>query len=217
MANEMTTTAADSVRCPVCLEDFQPDTINGHLDACLLKGDTDCSSPTTTDGNGPPGKKFCAKASPRNPIFKSTAVSSCNTSGTPSFALLSKTNKSNSSPHSERKTLFPSKQTGVTVANRGIKRGLLNELDPGPTGGEHLKSQPSVSNTETMKTQDLSPQTLLTMNKPLAEVLRPNTLEEYFGQSKVVGQQTLLRSLLDSQEVPSLILWGPPGCGKVQM
>ncbi|KAK2822477.1 hypothetical protein Q5P01_022542 [Channa striata] len=55
------------------------------------------------------------------------------------------------------------------------------------------------------------------MNKPLAEILRPNSLEEYFGQSKVVGQQTLIRSLLDSQEIPSLILWGPPGCGKTTL
>ncbi len=62
---------------------------------------------------------------------------------------------------------------------------------------------------------DLSPRKLLTTHKPLAEILRPNTLEEYFGQNKVVGQQTLLRSLLDTQEIPSLILWGPPGCGKV--
>lgn len=55
------------------------------------------------------------------------------------------------------------------------------------------------------------------MDKPLADTLRPNTLEEYFGQSKVVGQETLLRSLLDSQEIPSLILWGPPGCGKTTL
>lgn len=55
----------------------------------------------------------------------------------------------------------------------------------------------------------------LNHDKPLAEVLRPSTLEEYFGQNKLIGEQTLLRSLLQSQEIPSLILWGPPGCGKV--
>lgn len=59
--------------------------------------------------------------------------------------------------------------------------------------------------------------TLLTSSKPLAEALRPSSLEEYFGQNKVVGQETLFRSLLDSQEIPSLILWGPPGCGKTTL
>jgi len=61
-----------------------------------------------------------------------------------------------------------------------------------------------------------SPRALrLNNDKPLAEVLRPSTLEEYFGQNKLLGEQTLLRPLLLSQDIPSLILWGPPGCGKV--
>lgn len=51
--------------------------------------------------------------------------------------------------------------------------------------------------------------------KPLAERLRPDTLGDYVGQEPVLGAQTLLRSLLESHEIPSLILWGPPGCGKV--
>ncbi|XP_051553574.1 ATPase WRNIP1 [Myxocyprinus asiaticus] len=53
--------------------------------------------------------------------------------------------------------------------------------------------------------------------KPLAEVMRPSTLDEYFGQNKLIGEQTLLRSLLQSQDIPSLILWGPPGCGKTTL
>lgn len=53
------------------------------------------------------------------------------------------------------------------------------------------------------------------VGKPLADKMRPATLQEYIGQNKVVGQETLLRSLLESNEIPSLILWGPPGCGKV--
>lgn len=61
-----------------------------------------------------------------------------------------------------------------------------------------------------------SPRALrLNNDKPLAEVLRPSTLDEYFGQNKLLGEQTLLRPLLLSQDIPSLILWGPPGCGKV--
>ena len=50
---------------------------------------------------------------------------------------------------------------------------------------------------------------------PLAERMRPCGLQDYVGQSKVVGTNCLLRSLLEANEVPSMILWGPPGCGKV--
>ncbi|XP_042662764.1 ATPase WRNIP1 [Tyto alba] len=53
--------------------------------------------------------------------------------------------------------------------------------------------------------------------KPLAERLRPDTLGDYVGQEQVLGAQTLLRSLLESHEIPSLILWGPPGCGKTTL
>ncbi|XP_074729399.1 ATPase WRNIP1 [Strix uralensis] len=53
--------------------------------------------------------------------------------------------------------------------------------------------------------------------KPLAERLRPDTLADYVGQERVLGAQTLLRSLLESHEIPSLILWGPPGCGKTTL
>ncbi|NXD30742.1 WRIP1 ATPase, partial [Spelaeornis formosus] len=53
--------------------------------------------------------------------------------------------------------------------------------------------------------------------KPLADRLRPDTLRDYVGQERVLGEQTLLRSLLEAQEIPSLILWGPPGCGKTTL
>ncbi|XP_040840037.1 ATPase WRNIP1 isoform X2 [Ochotona curzoniae] len=53
--------------------------------------------------------------------------------------------------------------------------------------------------------------------KPLADKMRPDTLQDYFGQCRAVGQETLLRSLLEANEIPSLILWGPPGCGKTTL
>ncbi|XP_053458105.1 ATPase WRNIP1 isoform X2 [Nycticebus coucang] len=53
--------------------------------------------------------------------------------------------------------------------------------------------------------------------KPLADKMRPDALQDYIGQSRVVGQETLFRSLLETNEIPSLILWGPPGCGKTTL
>ena len=53
-----------------------------------------------------------------------------------------------------------------------------------------------------------------TDTQPLAERLRPRTLDEMLGQQKILGAQAPWRRLVDSGQVPSLILWGPPGCGK---
>jgi putative ATPase len=50
--------------------------------------------------------------------------------------------------------------------------------------------------------------------EPLAERMRPRTLEEFVGQSRILGPGKALRLVLESGHLPSLIFWGPPGCGK---
>jgi putative ATPase len=52
---------------------------------------------------------------------------------------------------------------------------------------------------------------------PLADRMRPRTLEAILGQDHLLGEGTALRSLLRAGELPSLILWGPPGCGKTTL
>lgn len=52
---------------------------------------------------------------------------------------------------------------------------------------------------------------------PLAERLRPNNLEEYVGQEHLVGKDSVLRSAITSGQIPSMILWGPPGTGKTTL
>ncbi len=55
------------------------------------------------------------------------------------------------------------------------------------------------------------------MTEPLAERMRPRTLDEYAGQKHLVGQGAALRQMMDAGHVPSLILWGPPGVGKTTL
>lgn len=55
------------------------------------------------------------------------------------------------------------------------------------------------------------------MHTPLAELLRPNTLDNYFGQSHLVGKNAILRKSIESGNIPSMILWGPPGVGKTTL
>ena len=53
--------------------------------------------------------------------------------------------------------------------------------------------------------------------KPLAEVLRPTSLDSYIGQQHLVGEGAVLRKLIDSGRIPSMIFWGPPGIGKTTL
>ena len=52
---------------------------------------------------------------------------------------------------------------------------------------------------------------------PLAEQLRPTSLDTYIGQKHLVGKNSILRTLIESGKVPSMILWGPPGIGKTTL
>ncbi|XP_037537581.1 ATPase WRNIP1 [Nematolebias whitei] len=210
MATKPRPLVRESLQCPVCFKDFTPETINAHLDVCLLESSTN-NSPSAADESGsPPEKKPRISAEHVNKSAPSTSSSM--------FPLFQTNGKL--SVQTESAGVFTSKQSPIRADRKGIKQ---TEVESGPAGDMEAllnrKPASSVPSSETSKktSNDLTPQTLLTFNKPLAEILRPNTLEEYFGQSKVVGQQTLIRSLLDSQEVPSLILWGPPGCGKTTL
>ena len=53
--------------------------------------------------------------------------------------------------------------------------------------------------------------------KPLAERLRPTSLDEYIGQKHLVGKNAILRKSIESGHLPSMILWGPPGVGKTTL
>ncbi|MFI5338388.1 MAG: replication-associated recombination protein A [Candidatus Methylomirabilales bacterium] len=70
-----------------------------------------------------------------------------------------------------------------------------------------------------MDTLDLFPRESSPSRKaaPLADRMRPRTLEEFVGQAHLLGEGKVLRVALEQGEVPSLILWGPPGTGKTSV
>ncbi len=55
------------------------------------------------------------------------------------------------------------------------------------------------------------------MSQPLAERLRPRTLDDYIGQKHLVGEGAVLRKMIDAGRISSFILWGPPGVGKTTL
>ncbi|MCX7955433.1 MAG: replication-associated recombination protein A [Bacteroidales bacterium] len=51
----------------------------------------------------------------------------------------------------------------------------------------------------------------------LAERMRPKTLNEFVGQSKILGENGMLRKMIENKNISSMIFWGPPGCGKTTL
>jgi putative ATPase len=52
---------------------------------------------------------------------------------------------------------------------------------------------------------------------PLADKMRPNSLDEFVGQEEILGKTRLLFQAIQTDQIPSMILWGPPGCGKTAL
>jgi putative ATPase len=57
----------------------------------------------------------------------------------------------------------------------------------------------------------------INLNNPLADRMRPETLDEFLGQDEIVGEKKLLREAIKSDKIPSMIFWGPPGTGKTTL
>ena len=55
---------------------------------------------------------------------------------------------------------------------------------------------------------------LFSGSQPLADRMRPQTLEEFVGQEELIGRGTLIRRAIEEDSVGSMIFWGPPGSGK---
>jgi len=60
-------------------------------------------------------------------------------------------------------------------------------------------------------------QSSLQKNAPLAERVRPRTLSDFVGQDHLLGKNNILTNIIENGRLPSLILWGPPGCGKTTL
>jgi putative ATPase len=60
-------------------------------------------------------------------------------------------------------------------------------------------------------------ESIMRSNQPLADRMRPKTLDDFIGQKHLVGKNSILRKMIDSGSISSFILWGPPGVGKTTL
>ncbi|KAG9356082.1 hypothetical protein JZ751_000926 [Albula glossodonta] len=203
-----------SVRCPVCSGNFEATEINAHLDSCLLN---DATSATSSTDSGPPSKKCRVSgesASERSDTLAANNESESKVNRAAPSSVFTLFQRNKTSNQGERNSFFSSKHSTVSAASsKDSTRNASVETE----GMSPSRVKNGGTATSGLSNPGVPALSLLESGKPLAELMRPNTLDEYFGQNKVVGESTLIRSLLDSQEIPSLILWGPPGCGKTTL
>ncbi|XP_014671231.1 PREDICTED: ATPase WRNIP1-like isoform X2 [Priapulus caudatus] len=175
---------------------------------CIKAGDTVKLTPTPSSAavDNIANKKYStsicnstSSTATSGPITTST-TSTSTTSSTKPWGIFF--NKSKSKEQSEQNDTT----TVTTQSNQTKVNGSVSAV-------------PSSSSTST----STSSEALLNLKpdddnfKPLAEQMRPTSILDYIGQSKAIGENTMLSSLLEAHKIPSMVLWGPPGCGKTTL
>ncbi|XP_026286202.2 ATPase WRNIP1 [Frankliniella occidentalis] len=118
--------------------------------------------------------------------------------------------------HASRCLFFNSNETTSPASSSSTKRAstVLESQPKRPKIEEGARfSEQTSDGGEHSKTKVAS----ISSGIPLSEQLRPENLDEYVGQEHVLGSDKILRMLLDKHDIPSMILWGPPGCGKTTL
>ncbi|XP_013392833.1 ATPase WRNIP1-like [Lingula anatina] len=195
-----------AVDCPVCGKKCTVGTINSHIDQCLKTEDTKFIGETSTDG----------KCEDDMPPRKKKKFESEETKIAASWGFLASPNRKE----------IPQKG-GIPRMKGSHASSQISQSDQTTNENKFFNTrsaQPSgVATTScTSRTMHASENSCLGFggkdgHKPLAEQMRPLTLDDYTGQTQVLGSNKLLRSLLDAHAIPSMILWGPPGCGKTTL
>ena len=219
---------ANCVDCPVCGRSFSAAFVNEHVNKCLnttqaslapsaggqIEVDSRNKSPTgdasfpdkslgnLSKGKASNGSAGLAKSPQTTSALNILKRSSSNLAG-----------KSNSNPPLKKLKSQEATNTSKSPENRKTDHNaLFSSGAKEPVSSQHSNSYfPDKKSKDSGKAQ----KTKANQFTPLAERMRPKTLSDYVGQSQVLGNNSLLRTLLEANEIPSMIFWGPPGCGKV--
>ena len=216
------------VDCPICGRSFPAAFVNEHVNKCLNSQPAMAALEANEDGVFSDNKSSTGNASfsDKSPSTfgkrRSSSANSLVPDSAPKTNALNMLKRSSSNLAGKSNTNLPVKRlkshqetTNSFKSPENKRAGNSTICTPGTK--EHVSSQSSNSYFPDKKSKDNRKAQKSKSSKftPLAERMRPKTLSEYVGQSQVLGNNSLLRTLLVANEIPSMILWGPPGCGKV--
>lgn len=192
-----------TVTCPVCDQAMPAQNINSHLDSCLDAKPSGVMPKkrrlsSYEEGLEVQGKVF-GSATASFPVFQKHKTAEHLREETPSKSpFFSMTSPTRSDMNDKWRDINAGSSAKV-VQSEPYNREL-------PQPSEVIQGHPKGKN----MAEKLD-------GKPLADKMRPCTLQHYMGQEKVLGEDTMLRKLLQANDIPSIILWGPPGCGKTTL
>ena len=201
---------ASQTQCPVCMKYFNAGKINTHVNWCLSRGECDRKEQT---GSKEIESEECSVEEPKTKRPKVdveilTQAPATQKEGGQNWGFMMKT-KSISSPAKSR------------LKSEMAKPQAMNNLNgaKGETSFSNLPKKPTYcfNKSETCQLEEAGTLLNIHSNIPLAERMRPLTMSDYIGQEQAIGRKKLLRTLFEANRIPSMILWGPPGCGKVTL
>lgn len=222
------------ISCPICCREFNSKEIEIHVNKCLFLNSNDQTddamkrkrsvSPVLAVKNTTLNKPSNIVISPSKKL-----KNDCNTPSTSAQNAPLTLNSKNETPNYKNKTLN-SKTTILNSKNETLnyKSKTLSStnvtLDSENETLSSKKEMPySISKTEIQESDrecklvPLECKSHFNFSIPLAKQLLPKSLEQFFGQNHILSLNSPLRSLLQKGEVPNMILWGPPGCGKTSL
>ncbi|XP_042228032.1 ATPase WRNIP1-like [Homarus americanus] len=202
------------VQCPICDARFPASEIENHAEECIEKRFGNTSEPITFDQmsdaiNVPvDGKRKHSSSEDNSTIVEvdSTRHSSCT--------------KTSSSPSSGKKSR---KEQAEAWSFLGGYRSPAQPRDrknkwPGRDQAPHdLASSSHTENAHSSFPQQSVQKSGDNSGVPLAEKMRPATLDNYIGQASILSSNSFLKNLIMQNNFINMILWGPPGCGKTSL
>ncbi|XP_031555770.1 ATPase WRNIP1-like [Actinia tenebrosa] len=211
--------------CPICAKSYPMSSINQHVEDCLTTSETSGKDPrenaTISTQIETQKKADVRKSSFFSPGKKSKDLETNSQAKTiekcsPKLQkrdLSNMAGKSDTSPPGKRTKLESKNSSSTFFQKTKENKNILSGNLP-----IHKKMRViDIPKSLTEPPSKLRRESAMDDFVPLAEKMRPCSLHDYVGQSKILGNGSLLRSLLEANEVPSMILWGPPGCGKTSL
>lgn len=181
--------------CPICGKYFDQTAIEVHVNRCIFLNSHD-EQKVTPNKDTTNKRSFSIFAGGQSNSVATTSTADAVGSG----AIVKKKSKNTLNSTVNSKLGSPSSST--------------KPLQPLSSVSATTPSSPDVNKTTTKSVNNSATSV---KSIPLAEKMRPETIENYIGQSHVMGKNTILRKILDKNETPSMILWGPPGVGKTTL
>ncbi|OAA78332.1 DNA replication ATPase [Akanthomyces lecanii RCEF 1005] len=208
-----------SVDCPICNKPVKSSEINSHIDSGCASFIVDKESPPSTDTNGttassqqqlPPTQKRSASSFFSTPAPKRQQQNGDAKLVTP-VPLIGKKRGFDEGPGASDANISPPLPRVGDLSEVPPLNGA--SVDEAAAAAAAQAPPPPAAAATTPENGKLVKRTKLSKAAPLAERMRPTTLDDVCGQ-ELVGRNGVLRSLIESDRVPSMILWGGAGTGK---